>query len=133
MEQVNQFIDSLIDEKGLSVDGDVREELRKDMADRLMTQIDNALINALPSDKVAELNEKLDDPNFSEQDTYDFINNSGIDTQRVILETMMQFKMLYVGADEADEVAREVRAESSMVESANKESGEIKGQEIING
>ncbi|MBR6811083.1 hypothetical protein IKM56_01430 [Candidatus Saccharibacteria bacterium] len=127
MEQVNQFIDSLIDEKGLSVDGDVREELRKDMADRLMTQIDNALINALPSDKVAELNEKLDDPNFSEQDTYDFINNSGIDTQRVILETMMQFKMLYVGADEADEVAREVRAESSMVESANKESGEIKG------
>lgn len=126
MEQVNQFIDSLIDEKGLSVDGDVREELRKDMADRLMTQIDNALINALPSDKVAELNEKLDDPNFSEQDTYDFINNSGIDTQRVILETMMQFKMLYVGADEADEVAREVRAESSMVESANKESGEIK-------
>lgn len=103
------------------------------MADRLMTQIDNALINALPSDKVAELNEKLDDPNFSEQDTYDFINNSGIDTQRVILETMMQFKMLYVGADEADEVAREVRAESSMVESANKESGEIKGQEIING
>lgn len=133
MEQVNQFIDSLIDEKGLSVEGDVREELRKDMADRLMTQIDNALINALPSDKVAELNEKLDDPNFSEQDTYDFINNSGIDTQRVILETMMQFKMLYVGADEADEVAREVRAESSMVESANKESGEIKGQEIING
>ena len=127
MEQVNQFIDSLIDEKGLSVDGDVREELRKDMADRLMTQIDNALINALPSDKVAELNEKLDDPNFSEQDTYDFINNSGIDTQRVILETMMQFKMLYVGADEADEVAREVRAESFMVESANKESGEIKG------
>lgn len=127
MEQVNQFIDSLIDEKGLSVEGDVREELRKDMADRLMTQIDNALINALPSDKVAELNEKLDDPNFSEQDTYDFINNSGIDTQRVILETMMQFKMLYVGADEADEVAREVRAESSMVESANKESGEIKG------
>lgn len=127
MEQVNQFIDSLIDEKGLSVDGDVREELRKDMVDRLMTQIDNALINALPSDKVAELNEKLDDPNFSEQDTYDFINNSGIDTQRVILETMMQFKMLYVGADEADEVAREVRAESSMVESANKESGEIKG------
>lgn len=127
MEQVNQFIDSLIDEKGLSVDGDVREELRKDMADRLMTQIDNALINALPSDKVAELNKKLDDPNFSEQDTYDFINNSGIDTQRVILETMMQFKMLYVGADEADEVAREVRAESSMVESANKESGEIKG------
>ncbi|MDO4729681.1 MAG: hypothetical protein Q4A96_00585 [Candidatus Saccharibacteria bacterium] len=127
MEQVNQFIDSLIDEKGLSVEGDVREELRQDMADRLMTQIDNALINALPSDKVAELNEKLDDPNFSEQDTYDFINNSGIDTQRVILETMMQFKMLYVGADEADEVAREVRAESSMVESANKESGEIKG------
>lgn len=119
MEQVNEFIDSLIDEKGLSVEGDVREELRKDMADRLLTQIDNALINALPSDKVAELNEKLDNPDFSEQDTYDFINNSGIDTQRVILETMMQFKMLYIGADEAEDIAKEVRAESSMVASAN--------------
>lgn len=127
MEQVNQFIDSLIDEKGLSVEGEVRDELRQDMAERLMTQIDNALINALPSDKVAELNEKLDDPNFSEQDTYDFINNSGIDVQRIILETMMQFKLLYVGADEAEEIAREVRAENSMVDSvasANSESKE---------
>ena len=126
MEQVNQFIDSLIDEKGLSVEGEVRDELRQDMAERLMTQIDNALINALPSDKVAELNEKLDDPNFSEQDTYDFINNSGIDVQRIILETMMQFKLLYVGADEAEEIAREVRAENSMVDSVASANGESK-------
>ena len=55
MENVETFIDQLIDEKGLGVEGDVRKQLKLDMMERLLDQIDRASINALPEDKAIEL------------------------------------------------------------------------------
>ena len=101
MENVEDFIDQLIDEKGYSdLDDDVRQELKTDMIQRLMDQIDQAAINALPEDKAIELADKLDDESFDDEKVAEFMQNSGIDLQQVALETMLQFRMLYLGEAE---------------------------------
>lgn len=99
MENVENFIDQLIDEKGLGVEGDVREQLKLDMMERLLDQIDKAAINALPEDKAIELADKLDDENFTDEQVSEFIQNSGVDLERVALETMLQFRLLYIGGN----------------------------------
>lgn len=116
MENVETFIDQLIDEKGLGVEGDVRKQLKLDMMERLLDQIDRASINALPEDKAIELADKLDDENFTDEQVAEFMKNSGIDLERVALETMLQFRLLYLGGNanvdtEAMKQANEENAE----------------------
>ena len=99
MDNVEQFIDQLIDEKDLNLEDDVRQELKVDMINRLLDQIDKASINALPEDKAIELADKLDDPDFTDDQVADFMRNSGVDLERVALETKMQFRLLYLGGN----------------------------------
>lgn len=99
MDNVEQFIDQLIDEKDLNLEDDVRQELKVDMINRLLDQIDAASINALPEEKAIELADKLDDPDFSDDDLTEFMRNSGVDLESVALETMMQFRLLYLGGN----------------------------------
>ena len=99
MGNVEQFIDQLITDKGVSgLTDEVRAELRKDLMQRLADQIDRAVINALPEDKAIELSERLDDENFGDDQVNDFIRDSGVDIQRISLETMVKFRELYLGA-----------------------------------
>ncbi|MBR6134284.1 hypothetical protein IKQ38_02280 [Candidatus Saccharibacteria bacterium] len=104
MENVEKFIDQLIDEKGLGVEGDVRKQLKLDMMERLLDQIDRASINALPEDKAIELADKLDDENFTDEQVADFMKDSGVDLERVALETMLQFRLLYLGGNASVDV-----------------------------
>lgn len=99
MGNVEQFIDQLITDKGVSgLTDEVRAELRTDLTQRLVDQIDRSVINALPEDKAIELSEKLDDDNFGDEQINEFISNSGVDIQRISLETMVKFRELYLGA-----------------------------------
>ena len=121
MDNVEQFIDQLIDEKDLNLEDDVRQELKVDMINRLLDQIDKASINALPEDKAIELADKLDDPDFTDDQVSEFIRNSGVDLERVALETMMQFRMLYLGGNpnvDTDKLAEEAETEESAAEEA---------------
>lgn len=119
MENVEGFIDQLIDEKGYSdLDDDVRQELKTDMIQRLMDQIDQAAINALPEDKAIELADKLDDESFDDEKVAEFMQNSGIDLQQVALETMLQFRMLYLGEAEVSTSDENAETETPVEETA---------------
>lgn len=101
MEQVSQFMDSLLEEKGITdLDDETREALKRDMIERLMAQIDTALINALPEDKLNEFNSKIDDPDFTNDDATQFFVDAGLDVQKIALQTMIEFRMLYIGGNE---------------------------------
>ena len=126
MDNVEQFIDQLIDEKDLNLEDDVRQELKADMINRLLDQIDQASINALPEDKAIELADKLDDPDFTDEQVSEFIRNSGVDLERVALETMIQFRLLYLGGNpNVDMDALESEDEELAEESAEDEPEEV--------
>ena len=103
MENVEQFIDQIINEKGYtSLDEDVRAQLKADLTQRLLDQIDTAAIYALPEEKAVELSQKLDDPNFGDEQVTEFMAQSGVDLQDVALKTMLQFRALYIGQDKVN-------------------------------
>lgn len=110
MESVEQFIEQLLDSRGIDVEGEVRQQLKQDMMQRLLDQIDKAVINALPDDKVAELTEKLDDTSFTNEKMQQFVKESGVDAQQIALETMLQFKYLYLGNDAGKEAEPKTEA-----------------------
>ncbi len=117
MEQVSQFMDSLLEEKGITdLDDETRDTLKRDMIERLMAQIDTALINALPEDKLTEFNERIDDPNFSNDDATQFFVDAGLDVQRIALQTMIEFRMLYLGGDAEKNVSDAATADVSAVQ-----------------
>ena len=101
MQSVDDFINTLLDEKGISdVEPEIREELKEDMKARLMEQINRAAIMQLPEDKATELAEKVDDPEFNDEKMAEFMKDSGVDLTGVTLDTMLQFRNFYLDQGE---------------------------------
>ena len=94
---LSKFISDIIDAKGYkTLDSDVRRQLEQDLKNRLIDQIDRAVLEALPENKIDGFNDLLD-RNASQQEVQQYIANSGVDTKKITLETMLRFRSLYLG------------------------------------
>ncbi len=117
MENFDEFMESLLQEKGIEVEGEVREQLKDDMIQDLMNHIDRAALNELTEEQANELSEKLDDPNFGEEQVSEYMRSCGVDLQRVALETMIFYKAFYLGGGLNDQpVEANAQAEPAMAE-----------------
>lgn len=97
-ELIDKFIKDLLYAKDLNgVDDEVHQQLEQDLKTRLLDQIDRAIIEALPEDKLSGFNALLDN-NSTAQDVQKYIIECGVDTQKVTLETMLRFRALYLGS-----------------------------------
>lgn len=97
--ELDTFINDILDKKSLpGVTPEVRAQLVVDMKERLLDQINRSLIAALPDGKLAELNLLLDS-GIGEAKLQQFIVEAGVDTQRVAIETMLKFRLLYLGEE----------------------------------
>lgn len=112
MQNLDDFMESLLQEKGINVEGEVRDQLKADMTQRLLNQIDRATLNRLSEEQAIELSDKLDDPNFGDEQASEYIKKCGIDAQQVALETMVQFRALYLGGGTGDVVNETEEAEA---------------------
>ena len=111
MEKIHEFISDLLVRRGITdLPDDIREQTIDEMTDLLLDEIDNAAIDALPEDKAIELADKLDDESFDDEKVAQFMQDSGIDLQRIALETMLQFRMLYLGEAEAPKAEESAEA-----------------------
>ncbi len=97
------FIKEMLSTKawGQQVDDEVKAQLESDLGSQLMDQIDRAVIEALPEDKVDGLNELLD-REAPEEEIQQYVATSGIDVQRITTETMLRFRDLYLGTSTAN-------------------------------
>lgn len=94
---LSKFINDIIDAKNFkTLDSDVRRQLEQDLKNRLLDQIDRAVLGALPENKIDGFNDLLD-RNASQQEVQQYIANSGVDTKKITLETMLRFRSLYLG------------------------------------
>lgn len=95
MEKIEEFCEKLVREKGLELDEEEMKEAKRDMAERLLAQIQRAEIDALPEEKVKELAEKIDE--MEPQEIEQFVADSGVDVEEEALAVMMQFRNLFLG------------------------------------
>lgn len=97
-DEMDKFINQILDAKQLSgVTDDVRQQLVADLKQRLLDQINRALIDALPEEKAAAFDSLLDDETIDDGAVQQFIAESGVDVKRVTLQTMLRFSELYLG------------------------------------
>lgn len=102
MNSFNDYMEDLLNLKGLEITGEAREILKADMTQKLMNQIDHAALNELTEEQATVLSDKLDDPNFSDADAAAYMAECGVDMQRITLETMVLFKALFLGGGLAE-------------------------------
>jgi hypothetical protein len=95
--ELTVFINQILDEKGLpEVDDEVRQQLVEDMTQRLLDQINRAIVEAIPEAKLEEF-EKIATTAKSDDKLQKFFADNGVDTQAVTVNTMVNFKNLYLG------------------------------------
>ena len=97
MQNIDDFIESLLVDKGIDVEPDIKEELKNEMKARLQNEIDRAAINALSEEKADELAKLVDNPDFTNEDMVEFMKNSGVNLAEVALETALKFRNFYLG------------------------------------
>lgn len=101
MQNVDEFIEQLLTDKGITdVEPEIRQELVAEMKERLMDQINKAAIMQLSEEKAAELAEKVDDPNFTNEQMTEFMQNSGVNLTEIALDTMLKFRNFYLESGE---------------------------------
>jgi predicted methyltransferase len=96
-DDLDRFISDILEAKKLSgVDADVRTQLIGDLKQQLLDQINRALIDALPEDKLDQFNILLEDPSTTDESIQSFIATNGVDVTRVTAQTMLRFRDLYL-------------------------------------
>lgn len=94
---LSKFINDIIDAKNFkTLDSDVRQQLEQDLKNKLLDQIDRAVLGALPENKIDGFNELLD-RDASKQEIQQYVATSGVNTKKITLETMLRFRSLYLG------------------------------------
>lgn len=92
------FVAGIIKDKSLPiVDDEVRKQLERDLKARLVDEINRALLHALPSERLDEL-ERIAGADVDQSAIQKVIKDSGINVKKVTLETMLRFRDLYLGS-----------------------------------
>ena len=100
MQNIDEFIEQLLKDKDVTdLAPETKAELISDMKTRLLDQVNRAAIMELPDDKAEELAHLVEDPNFTDEQMAEFVQNAGVNLTEVALETMLKFRSFYLGID----------------------------------
>ena len=103
-DELDKFVADILEAKKFTtVDDEVRTQLLSDLKKALIEQINTALVEALPEEKVDGLNALFDNPDTTDEEITKYIMDSGVDVQRVTAQTMLFFRGLYLQTPEERE------------------------------
>ena len=100
-DELDNFVYSLIDRKGLKgLTPEGRDTIAQELKELVVEQINRALIDALPDDKLDELDNLTSQENYNPEDAQRIINESGINVAKITTETLLYFESFYLGQGE---------------------------------
>lgn len=100
LELVEVFVRQMMIEKGLDgMDEELTKKIREDLMERVVFQINRALVAALPDDKLELLEKKLE-VNPQDGNLGEILEGSGVDVEAVTLEALGNFKKNYLAERE---------------------------------
>lgn len=93
----NQFIDKLIEEKGLhGLDVEIREQLHSDLLRRLEDRLNAKIVSSLNAEQVIKLEHLIDSNQVDKIQL--FLQNEGINVNGVVASAMSEFYSSYLKA-----------------------------------
>jgi len=97
MDQLQTFIREIIDAKQLpGLTEEAKQHLSDEMQEVLIDQINRALIEALPDEKMDAFSALIDTEEVTDEQVQGFIAQSGVDIEKVTAKTMLAFRELYL-------------------------------------
>lgn len=97
------FVEQLLVDKGIEATKELREELANDIND----QINIRILNRMPDAAVGRLNAALDNPDTTDEQIDKIIEESGVDVDGIVEQTLVDFRNGYIGNGEEKEVENE--------------------------
>lgn len=92
---INQFIDELVQQKGLTnLDKDVLEQIKEDLSNRLEDRINAAILSKISANKLDEFNKLLDLND--EEKTQNFVKENIPNLEELITIELVNFGKLYI-------------------------------------
>lgn len=97
---INQYLDKLIEKKGLSSAPEAdKEDFRNKMQELIAAEYNKELLRRLPDDKLDEFNAVLDDDSKTEENLGAIIEAAGIDESAVLEFVLDNFSEEFLSAD----------------------------------
>jgi len=101
MDELDTFISGILDQKQLpGLTDEARSGVIAEMRASLLDQVDRAVVEALPEDKLDEFNRLLDDNSVADTVVQNFIAQSGVNVQEIAAATMLRFRDLYLQGEQ---------------------------------
>jgi hypothetical protein len=98
MDNVQIFIEQLLRDKDMpELDQDVKDQLVKDLSDRLTKYINKRVIESLPEEDLPELEQLIDSENPDQTKIQEYIATKSIDLVGVTTKAMDEFRKIYLG------------------------------------
>jgi len=102
---VREMIDRMIERKG--VEPENREAERERIEGILDERVLDEILNALPLETLKEIDAKLDNEDFDDEEIMKMARESGIKLESVAEKVMNEFKVEYLGVED-DEIEEEM-------------------------
>lgn len=109
-EAVIQFIDEMIEERGLKLDPQQQERLRELLMQKIEGAVEEAVVMALPDVQAIELSKKID-AGMTDEELDGYFQAAGVDFVKVTKEAMEQVRADFLAGGTTP-----VKAESTVVE-----------------
>lgn len=99
------FCEQMMIDKGLDdLSGKAREEVRNDLKEKLILEINRSILAALPDEKFDELDKKMEEGSLTPEEISAAVEGANLDIDKITEETMLKFRELYLqGGDAAEE------------------------------
>ncbi len=96
MENIEQFVDRLVLEKGFNEsDAEVIEEIKKDLLARVGARINAMIMSELPPDSIEDFEEIMDKG--SDDDVHAFMKKVIPNIEEKVAKELYDFKNMYLG------------------------------------
>ena len=100
-EVIDLFVNGLIIDKGLNSQDDAsKEEIRKELTEKVEDFLTQSLLNSLPDEAIDNLDEKIDSGAVTQEDITQAIKNSGIDSGQIIVDALVKFRQQYLNSSD---------------------------------
>lgn len=94
------FVEQLILDKGMGdLDEPVKDQVRQDLMNSLVFQMNRAILNALPEDRYEEIAKKIEDGTITMEIMQDEVRKADIDVDAVVADTLAKFREVYLAED----------------------------------
>lgn len=100
-EMLMAFVDKMLTDKGFVLSADEKQKLRAVVFSGLEASIEQAIIRALPDEKLLELDAITEGTEMSDEQIQAVFEGAGVDFEPVVVRTMNDYKARFLAMDEA--------------------------------